>query len=217
MKQVKSQQEKDAETQKKKAADQKQQERVQMLQETYNDVTKEEENEEDNEEQYDDEYGDDEEEMEDEEWGEDELSEYSQDDPYLEVKEDIDELEKELAALKEKEYKYKDEFLMQQEKPEVQIAAINKMIQEEKDAMNSDKYRNDHAKKNLNILQTQIAECEIFSKLSGMQSLQNTSLDNMVKFVERANENLLKFNQANAENNADFLHCEQEETELIEK
>lgn len=39
--------------------------------------------------------------------------------------------------------------------------------------MAKDKFRNEHAKKNLNNLQTQISECEIFQKLVDMQSLSN--------------------------------------------
>ena len=92
--------------------------------------------------------------MEDEEWGEDELEEFSEDDPYQEVKDDIEDLEQELAALKEKEHKYKDEFVLQQDKPEHQIASIEKQMQEVKDVMSTDKFRNEHSKKTLNNLQT---------------------------------------------------------------
>lgn len=49
-----------------------------------------------------------------------------EDDPYSEVKEDIEAYEKELAALKEKEQKFQDDFLLQQESPAVQLTHVQK-------------------------------------------------------------------------------------------
>ena len=50
-----------------------------------------------------------------------------------------------------------------------------------------------------------------------MQSRGSPFLDdNVLAFVERSNENLLKFHQANAEDSADMLKCEQDAADIIQ-
>lgn len=83
--------------------------------------------------------------------------------------------------------------------------------------MARDKFRNEHAKKNLANIKTKLAEIEILEKLQNMHAYQATNFQKHLEYVERGNENEMRYNQACAVNNAEFLKIEQEETALVDE